>query len=274
VLIANNFCFTILLCISSILSPISDLQTTNKPTATELKVTQGSGYVNVFIKSEKPSKILILTPSGEKKWHKTEPKENISNTKIWLTWGCGKYIVSIMENQLDNTYRYISSKVIINNTYIEPYMLPSSDIESDYPEIISLSKSIISDANTDSEKSFRLYNWITSNIIYDYQKYDQMQKNDHKLKFGALETLKTRKGVCYDYSTLYASLGRAAGLKVKVVSGNLKSDKKYTYHTWNEVYLRESKEWISIDSSMAFVQKRLYFANLDIKKYYFKTEED
>lgn len=64
------------------------------------------------------------------------------------------------------------------------------------------------------------------------------------------ETYATRKGVCIDYSRLYAVMARSIGLEVKVVTG-LGYDGRGGYgpHAWNEVYLNDSSKWVPLDST-------------------------
>jgi len=53
------------------------------------------------------------------------------------------------------------------------------------------------------------------NIKYDYDKYLRQLNKNYDNAYGALNTLETGKGVCYDFSALVAALGRASGLQVK-----------------------------------------------------------
>lgn len=241
----------------------------------EYTFIQGRGYVDVLINMDnhlnKKVKILIRTPNGEKKWYTPKESDQVSFNKVWLTWGKGRYIISIMENLTDRSYKYITSKQVINQNYIEPYIFPSSDVQSDNEEIILLSNSLISNVLSDLEKATLIYKWVSQNIEYDFDKVDNL--NNTSYKYGAIETLKLKKGTCYDFSTLVAAIGRASGLKVKVVNGILISRNKKVNHVWNEVYISEIDKWISIDTTMAFYNKKLYFNNLDTYSMYNKYKE-
>ena len=57
--------------------------------------------------------------------------------------------------------------------------------------------------------------------------------------------LNTSLGICYDYSVLYAGMLRSVGVPTKMMMGYKNNIKKY--HAWNEVYLQETKQWVTID---------------------------
>lgn len=62
------------------------------------------------------------------------------------------------------------------------------------------------------------------------------------------ETLQSRKGICYDFSSLLAAMARSVGVPTKLVKGY--SDNAVGYHAWNEVYIGGSDKWFTIDSSV------------------------
>jgi len=71
-----------------------------------------------------------------------------------------------------------------------------------------LAKELTKDAKTDREKAQKIYNWVVKNIKYDYDKYLRQLNKNYDNAYGALNTLETGKGVCYDFSALVAALGR------------------------------------------------------------------
>jgi len=89
-----------------------------------------------------------------------------------------------------------------------------------------------------------IHNWVASNIIYDYDAY---LKHDVDM-VSASQTLETKKGLCRDFSFLFAALCRAAGLPAKVVYGEASSGgSTWELHAWNEVLI--NNQWIAVDSS-------------------------
>jgi len=60
------------------------------------------------------------------------------------------------------------------------------------------------------------------------------------------EVLKERRGKCTEYTTLFASLARAAGIPTKVALGERNMGKRWMGHMWNEVWLGQ---WMTVDPS-------------------------
>jgi len=60
------------------------------------------------------------------------------------------------------------------------------------------------------------------------------------------EVLKEGRGKCTEYTTLFASLARAAGIPTKVALGERNIGKRWMGHMWNEVWLGQ---WITVDPS-------------------------
>ncbi len=54
------------------------------------------------------------------------------------------------------------------------------------------------------------------------------------------------KGICYDYSALFASIQRDHGIPTKLVKGYSKFVEGY--HAWNEIYI--NGKWMIIDSTV------------------------
>lgn len=104
-------------------------------------------------------------------------------------------------------------------------------------------------AKTDREKAKNLYIWISENINYDDNKAENISKEPSKYKSGAIEAFETRSGICFDYSCLYVAMAREAGLKVRMVTGEGFNGKEWGPHSWNEVYLPDKNEWITVDTT-------------------------
>lgn len=60
------------------------------------------------------------------------------------------------------------------------------------------------------------------------------------------EVLKRKRGKCVEFSTLFASLTRAAGIPTRVVFGEALSGNNWVGHMWCEVWLGE---WIAVDAA-------------------------
>ena len=101
-----------------------------------------------------------------------------------------------------------------------------------------LADEICAGCDTDTEKVQAIYSWIIHNCEYDYDYYAFVQY------FNVRRTLHTRKGVCYDFSNLFASLCRSQNIPCYVVDGT-PYDRTLANHTWNRVYYNNS--WWDVD---------------------------
>lgn len=108
---------------------------------------------------------------------------------------------------------------------------------------------IVSGISKDKDKAKALYNWIGRNINYDYKKANLIMRGDYSIASGAIPTYESRKGICFDYSALYVAMARAANLRVRLVTGEGFNGTTWVSHAWNEVYIKEEKKWINIDTT-------------------------
>ena len=101
-----------------------------------------------------------------------------------------------------------------------------------------LADEICAGCETDEEKVQTIYQWIIHNFEYDYDYRAFIQY------FNVRKTLRTHKGVCYDFSNLFAALCRSQDIPCYVVDGT-PYDRLTASHTWNRVYYNNS--WWDVD---------------------------
>jgi len=132
---------------------------------------------------------------------------------------------------------------------------------SDNPN--ELARTITTNFDTDQEKVQAIYYWITHNIRYDVKLYKKMKKSktDRKkyskkeLKEKELKevkkTLKSKKGVCQQYSRVFEYLCEGVGIQSVFVGGYGKANPTKSglgdKHAWNAVYL--DGNWYLIDAT-------------------------
>ena len=100
-----------------------------------------------------------------------------------------------------------------------------------------LADEICAGCETDEEKVQAIYQWIIYNLEYDYDYSAFIQY------FDIRKTLRTYKGVCYDFSNLFAALCRSQNIPCYVVDGT--SYETAAQHTWDRVYYNGS--WWDVD---------------------------
>ena len=112
---------------------------------------------------------------------------------------------------------------------------------------VELADEICTDCDTDEEKIKAIYEWMIHNFEYDYECNPVIQY------FNVRKTLSTRKGICYDFSHLFAALCRSQNIPCYVVDGDKRDNTQY-HHTWNRVYFDGS--WWDMDVTFDIVQTK------------------
>lgn len=114
-------------------------------------------------------------------------------------------------------------------------------------DTVKLADEICADCDTDEEKVKAIFEWMIHNFEYDYE-YEPIVQY-----FNVRKTLSTRKGICYDFSHLFAALCRSQNIPCYVVDGDKRDNAQY-HHTWNRVYFDNS--WWNIDVTFDTLQTK------------------
>lgn len=88
-----------------------------------------------------------------------------------------------------------------------------------------------------------IYSYIVKNIKYDSAKVFSL---DYDYLPDIEQTYADNKGICYDYSSLFAAMLHSINIPAKLVKGYA-SYAPDAYHAWNEVYV--DGKWIVIDTT-------------------------
>lgn len=251
------------------------------------------GIVKVKFNTGSEKKIKLRVALGDTKYY-----YNLSNGEDYvnfpLQFGDGTYSVAILENTTGTKYRYLHKESFVVDTSEEDVYLNSiQEIDWDIEdEAIALANLLVEEALeekieaakedtkkdvyeddialSDEEVTALMYDYVVENIKYDYQKIKSLEYNYLP---DIDETLESGKGICYDYSSLLASMLRSQGIQTKLVKG-------YTtwtsvYHAWNEVYIEEEDRWAIVDTtydSYMYLRKRDYSFEKDEDVYNKKKE--
>jgi transglutaminase-like putative cysteine protease len=198
-----------------------------------------SGYVG--INYDKYNKAAVLIQHDDQKYYYMLKD---SNTQLPLQLGNGEYKISIYENVSGNKYKPVISREIEISTKLEKVFtnsIQNIDFNSDMLAI-KYANFLVKDAKTDQQKVEMLYNYVINNIKYDYKKAESV-------KSGYLpiidDTIIAKKGICYDYASLFAAMVRSQGIPTKLVTGYTENNE--VYHAWNEVYI--NNQWITVDTT-------------------------
>ena len=126
----------------------------------------------------------------------------------------------------DNTISTANNIIYYNGVTLEEGIQSNEEIDNKAKEIIKF-------CDDDRSKAKRIYTWIGTNIQYDSEKASKALNAE----------------ISFDYACLYVSMARAAGLKVRLVTGEAFDGNSYGSHAWNQVYLSDERRWINVDTT-------------------------
>lgn len=142
----------------------------------------------------------------------------------------------------DNTISTASNIIYYNGVTLEEGIQSNEEIDNKAKEIIKF-------CDDDRSKAKRIYTWIGTNIQYDSEKASKALNEEELDGSGSITAWHSGKGICFDYACLYVSMARAAGLKVRLVTGEAFDGNSYGSHAWNQVYLSDERRWINVDTT-------------------------
>lgn len=153
--------------------------------------------------------------------------------------GSGDYQVCCYQ-QIDGTqYAALFAntlEVSLENEFL-PFLYPNQYVNfSPESEASKLALSIVSEDASDVDALQAIYDYVTEDLTYDYELADTVES-------GYLPdvdaTLKSKKGICFDYAALTAAMLRSRDIPCKLQIGYAGTVK----HAWVSVYIR-SKGWV------------------------------
>lgn len=138
---------------------------------------------------------------------------------LWFQHGGSSASITCLDNYVEITY---------NVSYYT-----TAEQEAELNQAVSeLMEALALDGKSDAQKIKTIYDYICTNIEYDYTHCSDL---DYKLQFTAYGALINKTAVCQGYSNLFYRLALEAGIDSRVVvgtgiSGNIPED-----HSWNIV---------------------------------------
>ncbi|NAS32382.1 hypothetical protein GTQ40_15465 [Flavobacteriaceae bacterium R38] len=165
--------------------------------------------------------------------------------------------------------------LLVNYGYSQDYKRVDSLVKK-YPKSLNtirdISKQILNDFTTDKDKVRAAFTWTALNIRYDIYKTSPFGSHSEMISYTSEyelkrmkrlkvvkkieKTLKTRKGICQDYSLIFNKLCKKIGIPVHSIVGfsktginDIGNNKSFKNHMWNAVYV--DNEWKLIDVTWA-----------------------
>ena len=202
------------------------------------------GYVTV---RQEPTerKLLVTISKGDEVY--TYPLSGAGKGESYpLQMGDGRYTLKVYRHLQGTQYLVIDRSefdVRLSSPEV-PYLYPSQYVNYNAGALaVQRAQSLCKNARSEREAADAVFNHIRKTIKYD-------KKKARKVKVGYLpnpdQTLRTRKGICFDYAALMASMLRAQGIPTQLVIGYVNGK---SYHAWNKVLI--GGEWRLYDATLA-----------------------
>ncbi|HHY71252.1 MAG TPA: transglutaminase domain-containing protein [Thermoanaerobacterales bacterium] len=205
------------------------------------QIRNGVFSVNYSINKDNKVKLMVQKDGATLYYNLTGQEA----TEVFpLQMGEGSYTIAVLENIGGNRYKQVIKETVevANISPLDVYLWSIQIINwNDKSYVVQKANELTENIKSDDEKVKIVYDYIIINYSYDFEKtgltYDYLPDIE--------EMAKTKKGTCYDFSSLFASMLRSVDIPTKLVKGY--GDKVKGYHAWNEVYL--DGKWFTIDTS-------------------------
>ncbi len=104
----------------------------------------------------------------------------------------------------------------------------------DDPEIQKLSRQIVGSETSILAAALKIQSWV----------HHEITPIPTPAVADARQILKTKKGDCNEYTLLFTTLARAAGIPTQPIAGLVYSNGRFFYHAWAAIYLGQ---WVYVD---------------------------
>jgi len=207
-------------------------------------LAQGVVGIHYAVKANVTTKVMISHNNDSYTYTLTPGKQ--AEEVFPLQLGNGDYTVSILENIEGKQYKVVGKQSVALKLADSKIVFLNSIQNIDWngaSQTIMKAKELTRNKKTDAEKVRAIYDYIVSNIKYDYK----LAANPAANYIPQLDrTLSSKKDICYGYSALMAGMLRSLNIPTKLVMGQ--SSFVDTYHAWNEVLL--DGKWVIIDTTV------------------------
>ena len=198
--------------------------------------TSGANRGWVGARGSSPARLKFQVTNGEMTYNYDLPNDG-SAAVYPINMGDGTYSFRIMENVEGNSYAQIDSATqdVTLDSELSPYLRPN--IYCSYNKksaCVKMARSLLEGVDNQGEAVKQICTYVAENVSYDSEKAEQLAQSTGYIP-NADETLKEKKGVCFDYACLTAAMLRSAGLPTRVVTGYVSPDN--LYHAWIMVYV-------------------------------------
>nr|WP_285841536.1 transglutaminase domain-containing protein [Exiguobacterium sp. MER 193] len=167
-----------------------------------------------------------------------------------LTFGNGDYTFTLYRSGDGKRYNIQSRReesVRLSHS-TAPYLHSTQNVSID-SATVKLAKTLSRSSYSSTQQALVTSRHLNKTISYDYKKLTKLSTTYLP---NNTNTLKMKRGICYDFASLNAALLRKQGIPTRLVMGTAKGVDGY--HAWNEVYV--DKKWRILDVTRDVTEKR------------------
>lgn len=207
---------------------------------------QNDGTVKLVYQNDYSTKVKLLVQLTGGKQYKYDIPRGEVNIYIPLTQGNGTYRLILCRNIAGTRYAILQT-VSVNQSLSDSteaflssnYMLNWDETNAAIKKAQSLAKK--------GNKIKNIYDYVVRNYSYDTSKAKNISSLTKDAAYipNISKIYKSKKGICYDYSVLLASMLRSVGVPTKVVTGY--TPNIAVYHAWNNIY--DNSKWNVADAT-------------------------
>lgn len=205
------------------------------------------GYISAMYSGSASAAKIRITCGDVRYDHDLTPGKR----EFFPLMGSGSYNVKIYEHVSGGDFAKLADGNFEANisSNVSTYLYPNKYVDFDSnSQCVKKAAEVCAGITDDVEKIAEIFSYVTENISYD--------KNlAATVKSGYVpypdNTLSSGKGICFDYTSLFAAMCRSQGIPARLVIGYAEPE---IYHAWNEVYTDETG-WITPE---LFLKKKGY----------------
>lgn len=224
---------------SSVRVPTTGTQTKSGGSATIDYSNTSEGYVMVRYSGSASRCKVQVTKSGSTTYT-YEINTSGRYETLPLTSGDGSYTINVFENVYGTSYALatsVTTTVTLSNALL-PYLYPSQQVNFNADSKV-VTESATLNANTTEQLTIvsNVYNAVISTIKYDDAKASDIVNKKITSYLPSVDSIwDSKKGICYDYAAVMASMLRSQNIPTRMQVGYVSGG---VYHAWLSVYINE-----------------------------------
>ena len=160
-----------------------------------------------------------------------------------LTGGNGTYTFIAYENIAGTKYSQLFSQsetLEIKNDYTT-YLYPNQYVNFDKDtKAVAMGSEIVQSADNDLDAVKDVYEYVVNTLHYDDDKAKKAKNGELSGYLPDVDTiLQEKKGICFDYSALMATMLRSQNIPTRMELGYANMKEGAVYHAWISVYIKD-----------------------------------